>query len=91
MFKLGSPSKSSPFVAIHLRRHFSHCLQQFLNLSIWMPFSASAIFYFTVSTLTKFPFEDFLHPGKKKKLIEAEIWTIGRVGHGVMPFLVRNG
>ena len=44
-----------------------------------MPFSASSIFYFTSSI--KIPFEDFLHPGKKK-VFWGEIGWIGRVGHG---------
>ena len=45
-----SPSKYSPFDAIHLSRHFFYCSEQFLIL---MPFSASAIFCFTSSTSAK--------------------------------------
>ena len=67
-FKLQSPSKYSPLNAIHLSRCFFHCSQQFLNVSILMPFSASAVFYFTSSTLTKhFPLRTFLIWRNKKK------------------------
>ena len=55
--KLQSPSKYSPFDAIHLSRRFFHCSKQFLNASILMPFSASAFFFlvkfFTYYTLAK--------------------------------------
>ena len=53
LFQLQSPSKYSPFDAIHLLRSFFHCSKQFLNLSILVPFSASAIFCFTYSTSAK--------------------------------------
>ena len=44
-FKLQSPSKYSPFHAIHLSGHFFfHRLEQFLNTLTLMPFSASAFF-----------------------------------------------
>ena len=46
---------------------FSHCLTQFLNSLILMPFSVSAVFCFTSSTWT-FPFEGFFHPGIQKKV-----------------------
>ena len=66
MFKLQSPSKYSPFDAIHLLRHFPHCSKQFLNSSILMPFSASAIFCFTSSTSAKrFPLRTFFIQGDK--------------------------
>ena len=52
MFKLQSPSKYSPFDAINLFETFFPLLKQFLNLSILIPFSASAIF-FTSSTSAK--------------------------------------
>ena len=53
MFKLQSPSKYSLFDVIHLPRHFFHCSKQFLNSSILMPFSTSAVFCFISSTLAK--------------------------------------
>ena len=61
MFKLQSPSKYSPFDAIHLSRHFFPTAQkQFLNSLILMSFSASAVFCFTFSTLAKhFPLRTF--------------------------------
>ena len=43
----------SPFDAIHLSTHSFHCSEQFLNLSILMPFSAFATFYFTSPTSSK--------------------------------------
>ena len=77
MFKLQSPSRHSPFEVIHLLRCFSHCSKQFLNLSILMPFSASAGFFFLVlvflvcftsSTSTKcFPLRTFFIWGKQTK------------------------
>ena len=68
MFKVQSPSKYSPFDAIHLSRYFCHCSKQFLNSSILMPFSASAFFYFTFSTLAKhFPLGTFFVKENKKK------------------------
>ena len=81
-FKLQSPSKHS-FDAIYLLRHFFHCSKQFLNLLILMPFSTSAVFYFTSSTPTKcFPLRTFFIQGNKKKCHSCEIGWIGRVGHG---------
>ena len=68
MFKLQSPSKYSPFDAIHLFETFFPLLKQFLNLSILIPFSASAVFLFCFFHISKmFAFEDFFHPGKQKK------------------------
>ena len=91
MFKLQSPSKYSPFDAIHLLRHFFHCSKQFLNLSILIPFSASAIFCFSSSTSTKlFPLRIFFIWENKKKVTWDKIGWIGRWGTGVMPFLVKN-
>ena len=44
------------------------CSKQFLNLLIWMPFSASDIFCFTSSTSTKhFPLRTFFQLGKQKQ------------------------
>ena len=84
MFKLQSPSKYSPFDAIHLWRHFFHCSKQFLNLSILMPFSPSATCCFTSSTSAKcFPLRNFFIWGNKqtKKLLWARVGWIGRVVH----------
>ena len=44
MFKLQSPSKFSPFDAVHLWGHFFQCSKQFLNSLILIPFSASTVF-----------------------------------------------
>ena len=67
MFKLKSSSKNSPFDTIHLLRYFFHCSKQFLNSFIFIPFSASAIFCFTTSTLAKwFPLKTSFIQGNKK-------------------------
>ena len=71
MFKSPSPSKCSPCDAIHLPRCFSHGSKQFLNSSILMPFSASAIVClfvcFTSSTSAKhFPLRTLLIQGNKQ-------------------------
>ena len=80
MFKPQSPSKYSPFDAVHPSR-LSHCSREFLNTLILMPFSASAIFCFTSSTSARlFPLRIFFIQGNKKSLWEIG-WT-GRVGHG---------
>ena len=70
MFKLQSSSKYSPFDAIHLSIHFFHCSKQFLNSSILMLFSASAISLFHLFPIRKtFSSEEFFHLGKQKKLL----------------------
>ena len=47
---------------------FFHCSKQVLNSFILMPFSASAIFWFTSSTLAKwFPLRTFFYPRKQNK------------------------
>ena len=88
-FKLKSPSEHSPFDAIHLPRHFFHCSKQFLNTScllVLLPFFVSPL-----PVQQTFPFEDFFHPGKEKKVTQGESGWIGRVRHGVTPFLVKKG
>ena len=66
--KLQSPSKYFPFDEIHISIHFFHCSKQFLNSSILMPFSASAVFCFTYSTPAKcFPLRKIFIWGNKKK------------------------
>ena len=83
MFKLQSPSNYSPLDAVHLSRCFFRCSKQFLNLSIFMPFSVSAVFCFTSSTSSKcFPLKTFFIWGNKHKVSEGEIRSMGRAGHG---------
>ena len=54
--------------AVHLSRHYFHCTERFLNSSILMSFSASAVFFFHLFYISKmFPSEDFFHPRKQKK------------------------
>ena len=61
--------------ALHLMHYtyrdiFSHCSNQFLNLLILVPFSASAVFCFTSSMLAKcFPLRTLFSQGNKKKLL----------------------
>ena len=66
MFKFQSPSKYSPFDAIHLARIFSHCSEDLLNSLILMPFSAVAIFFlfYLFHKGKPFPLEGFFHSGK---------------------------
>ena len=93
MFKLQSPSKYSPFDAMHLsRRFFSTAPKQLLDLLILMPFSASAVFCFTSSHVSKlFPFEDFFSSGEtKQKSLGARSGEQGGWSTGVMLFLVKN-
>ena len=83
MFKLQSPSNYSPLDAVHLSRCFFRCSKQFLNLSIFMPFSVSAVFCFTSSTSSKcFPLKTFFIWGNTQKVSEGEIRSMGRAGHG---------
>ena len=82
MFKLQLSSKYSPFDAIHLSRCFSTAQNRFLNFSILMPFSTSALFCFTSPTLAKcFPLRTFLSR-ETQKSHWAEFKRIRRVGHG---------
>ena len=61
---------------------FFHCSKQFLNSLILTPFSASAIFCSTSSTSAKMcPFEDFFIWETNKKIAQAPIRWIGKVGH----------
>ena len=83
VFKLQSPSKYSPFNAIHLSGHFFHCSEQSLNSLILMPFSASAVFCFTSSTsATRFPLRTFYTQENKKKVVWGEMGWMGKVEHG---------
>ena len=81
MFKFQSASKYSPFDAIRVSRLFSTA-QKFLNSSMLMLFSASAVFCFTSSTSAKlFPLGTFFIQGTKK-VTRVGIRWIGRMGHG---------
>ena len=84
MFKLQSPSKFSPFDAMHLLRLFFHCLKQFLNLSILMPFSTCAIFFHLFYIGKTFSFVDTFHLGKQTKKMSLRVrsseygeWSMG--------------
>ena len=78
MFKLQSPSKSSPSDAMHLSRCFFYCSEQVLNSLILV---ASGIFCFTSSTLAKhFLLRIFFIHGNKKQVARGEIGRIGRAG-----------
>ena len=69
-FKLQSPSKYSPPVAVHLSRCFFHVSEQCLNSSILMPFCAFAFFLFYLFHISNTVlFEDFFHSGKQKMLL----------------------
>ena len=73
MFKLQSLSKYALWCNIPIETSF-HCSEQFLNSLILMPFSAPAIFLFNLLNVSKmFPFEDFSHLGKQKKVAWGEI------------------
>ena len=79
-FKLQSPSKYSLFNA-----------KRFLNSSILMSFSASAIFLFHFFHMGKtFPFEDFFHLGKQTKVTRGKMGWTGRVGNGCPLFVVKH-
>ena len=83
MFILQTSSKCTLFDATDPSRQFFHCSKQFLNSSILMPFSASAIFCFTSSTSAKcFPLRISFIQGNKAKVAVVEIEWIGRVRHG---------
>ena len=63
---------------------FFRCSKQFFNLLILMSFSASAVFYFTYSTLAKcYPLRTFFIEGGKK-VTWSEIRWIGGWGTEVM-------
>ena len=61
---------------------FSHCSKPFLNSLILMPFSASAVFCFTSSTLSKCSFGGYFSSGEtNKKIVGGKTEWIRRVGH----------
>ena len=60
MFKLQSPLRYSLFDTTYLSGYFFHCSKRFLNMSILMPFSASAIFVLDLCTSAKpYPLKNF--------------------------------
>ena len=74
MFKLQSPSKYCPLIQYTSQDIFFYCSKQFLNSSILMPFSASAVFCFTSSTSAKhFPLRTFFIQANKKIVTWGEI------------------
>ena len=87
MFKHQSSSKYLWFDAKYLSRLFFHCLKQFLNSLILMPFSASAIFVlfcFTSFISAKcFPLRTLFIQGNEKKsgpgrdLVNGVVWHRG--------------
>ena len=62
---------------------FFHCSKQFLNSSVFMSFSASAVFCFTSFMWAKrFPLRTFFfNLEKQKPAALGEIRWVGRVGH----------
>ena len=91
-FKPQSPSKYSPFDAIHLLRLFSTAQNSFWTRQFWC---LSVLPPFLISPLPhrqNVPFGDFFHLGKqtKKIVIWSKIGWIGRVGVGQCSFLVKN-
>ena len=82
MFKLHSSSKYSLFDAIYLLRCFSHCSEQFLNSSVLMPFSASAVFVSPLSHWQHAALWGLFSSGETKLVTQGKIRRIGRVAHG---------
>ena len=67
-FEVLSPSKCSPFDAVHLLGHFFHCSKQFLYSWILAFFSAPAISSPLSFHIGKsLPFEDFFSSGETKE------------------------
>ena len=79
MFKLQSPSKYFPLDVIHPLRRFFHCSKvfEFVNLSILLPFSISAIFLFHLFYIGKtFLTEDFFSSRETKiKSCSGQDWV----------------
>ena len=87
MFTLQSPSKYSPFDAIHLLSCFFHCSEQFLNSLILMPFNVAGFCFTSCTSANHFPLRTF-SAEETKTVARGKIRWIGRVGH--MLFLVKN-
>ena len=89
-FKLQSPSKYSPFDAIHLSRLFSTAQNSFWTRWFWcllvflLFFILFHLFHITI------PFEDLFHPGKQQKLLAVRLGEQGGRGMRVKLFLVKN-
>ena len=90
MFKLQLPSKYFPFDAIYLSRCFFHLSKQFLNLSILMPFSASAIFVSLLPHQQNISLWGLFSSGEIKKSLWVRSGEQGGWGMGVKTFLVKN-
>ena len=73
MFKLQSPSKYSPFDAIHILRLFP-LLKTVFELVDFDAYSAVAIFYFTFSTSTKHSHLRTFSFGETKKNWSGQDW-----------------
>ena len=81
MFKLQSPSKYSPFDAIHLSRHKLAQNSFWTNSSIFMSFSASAIFVSPLPHWQSISLWELFSLGETKKVARGEVRWIGRVEH----------
>ena len=80
-FKLQSPPKYFQFDTIHLSRLFFHCSEQFLEVSILKPFSASAIFVSPLPLWQNVFFWGLFSFGEtKNKVARDKIRWLGRVG-----------
>ena len=67
-FKLPSPSKCSPFDAIHLLDTFSTAEKSFWTHWFWCLLLLLLFFLFHLFHISKMlSFEDFFHPGKQRK------------------------
>ena len=82
MFKLQSPWRYSPFGAVHLSRHFFPLLKSFWTYQFWWLLVLLLFFVSLLPYHKMFPFEDFFHLGKQKKVTQGKIWWIGRLGRG---------
>ena len=80
MFKLQSPTKYSPFDAIHLSGHFFYHSKQSSNSSILVHFSSSDVFCFTSSTSENVSLWGLFPSGgtKKKSLGQDQVNREGR-------------
>ena len=76
MLKVQLPLKYSSFDVIYLSRCFLHCSKQFLNSSISIFFSASAVFCFISSTLAKyFPLRTLFSYRGRKNNHQGQDWV----------------
>ena len=80
---------------LHLMQHtyqdcFSTAQNSFWTHWFWCLLVLLPFFVSPPPHWKKFPFEAFFHQGKQKNITWGEIRCIGRVGHEVMPFLVKK-